>query len=390
MSTAPRLEVVSTPAISKGLAGVVADETAVSQVRGEAGELVYRGIRIEEIAVRSSFEEMVFFLLHGQLPKYGELQTLESLMQTMRALPTEICELIDEASHQAHPMAVLQACVAALAFHYPAGSISNRDNNVLHALQTISKVATASARISRVRRGLKPVEPRTDLSHAENILYMFFGRLPDSGDVRIFETALILHMDHDFNASTFAARVIGSTEAGVCASVSGALGALSGPLHGGANERVMEMVEKIGSPSAAAEWIKSTLAAKGKVPGFGHRVYRTVDPRAVVIRDALERLVGKTGDRHDYDILAAVEQTMVETLGKQNKDYIRENVDFWSGALFKSLGFGAADFTPIFAMARTVGWCAHLLEMWSDNRIYRPAAKYVGPESARYLRMDER
>jgi citrate synthase len=330
------------------------------------------------------------FLLKGTLPRQEELATIEIILQNTRELPTDICHIIDESAAFAHPMAVLQTAMAALAFHLPAGSITDTERNLSHSLAVVSKVATAVARISRIRRGLMPIHPRNDLSHAENVLYMFMGRLPDSGDVRVFETALILHMDHDFNASTFSARVIGSTEAGICASVAGALGALSGPLHGGANERVMEMVAQIGHVDGAAEWIRKTLAAKGKVPGFGHRVYRTVDPRAVVIRDALERLVGKTGQRHEYDILAAVEKTMVETLGKQNKDYVRENVDFWSGALFKILGFSAADFTPIFAVARTVGWCAHLLEMWKDNRIYRPSAKYVGPEEAHYVRVDER
>jgi citrate synthase len=378
------------PSISKGLAGVVADETAVSQVRGEEGALVYRGIPIEALAYRSSFEEMTFFLLQEQLPRAEELSNTQIALQRARPIPKDVADLIDASAARAHPMAVLQTAVAALSFYLPQAPITNRAKNVETSLEMISRVATIAARISRIRRGLVPVEPRTDLSHAENILYMFFGRVPDSGDVRVFETALILHMDHDFNASTFSARVIGSTEAGICASVSGALGALSGPLHGGANERVMEMVANIGSADAVPDFIQKRLASKGKVPGFGHRVYRTVDPRAVVIRDALERLVGKTGQRHDYDILAAVEKTMVETLGNQNKDYIRENVDFWSGALFKLLGFSHEDFTPIFAIARTVGWCSHLLEMWKDNRIYRPAAQYVGPVQANYLPINER
>ncbi len=391
MSTALKVQDKTAPTLSKGLAGVVADETSISQVRGEEGALVYRGIPIDVLAYRSTFEEMAFFLLRSSLPRSQELVDTTRVLQEARALPSDVVDMITKAaSTQAHPMAILQTAMAALDFHMPPFSIANRLQNAKTSLQIISKIATAAALISRVSKGLNPVDPRSDLSHAENILYMFNGRIPDAGDVRVFETALILHMDHDFNASTFTARVIGSTEAGICASVAGALGALSGPLHGGANERVMEMVAEIGSVEAVVPWIQKKLAAKGKVPGFGHRVYRTVDPRAVVIRDALERIVGKTGLRREYDILAAIERTMVETLGSQNKDYIRENVDFWSGALFKILGFSAIDFTPIFAMARTVGWCAHLLEMWVDNRIYRPAAHYVGPVSAEYTPLSER
>ncbi len=379
-----------TDGFSKGLAGVVADETAVSQVQGEVGQLIYRGIPIQQLAYRSSFEEMSAFLLRGTLPRLDELILISVAFQGSRELPFEVREVIDNAPKASHSMAVLQSAIATLSTHLHPIPIARSDENDMQAVELISKLSTCVARISRVRRGLKPVEPRSDLTHAENFLYMMRGELPDAGDVRVFETALILHMDHDFNASTFAGRTIASTEAGLCSSVAGAIGALSGPLHGGANERVMEMVEKVGSVDAASDWVKSTLAAKGKVPGFGHRVYRTSDPRAEIIRDALERLVGKTGKRREYDILAAVQQNMIHELGVKNKDYIRENVDFWSGALFKNLGFLNDDFTPIFAVARVVGWCSHILEMWRDNRIYRPSARYVGPLNAQYVRMEER
>jgi citrate synthase len=375
---------------SKGLAGVVVDETAVSQVRGEEGQLVYRGIPIQDLAYRSSFEEMTFFLLRGHLPRADELNEITVQMQAAREISIEVRQVIDGAPRSAHSMAVLQSAVAAMSLRQGAIPVSRKEDNLQQAVEIISKLSTCIARISRVRKGLSPVGPRSDLTHVENFLYMVKGQLPDAGDIRVFETACLLHMDHDFNASTFSGRAIASTEAGLCASVSGAIGALSGPLHGGANERVMEMVEKIGSKEHALEWVKNTLANKGKVPGFGHRIYRTTDPRAIVLRDALERIVGKTGQRREYDILAAVEKTMIETLGQQNKDYIRENVDFWSGALYKCLGFSADDFTPVFALARVVGWCSHILEMWQDNRIYRPSAKYVGPVHAEYTRITDR
>lgn len=378
------------PAYAKGLAGVVAGETSVSQVQGEEGRLIYRGVPVEEMAARSTFEECAFFLLRGYLPGERELNESNSAMRLQRILPKSVTRTIDSANADAHPMSILQAAVAAMDYDIGARSIRNEDQNQRIALSLISRIGTAIARISRHRRGLRQVEPRLDLSHVENFLFMMNGEVPDAETAHVFEGALILHMDHDFNASTFTSRVIASTESSMAAALSGAVGALSGPLHGGANEKVMEMVDRIGSPDQARAWIKNALAAKEKIMGFGHRVYRTTDPRAVYLRSMLERLVSKTGRRHEYDILAIVHDAMVEELSKKDKDYVWPNVDFWSGAFYRVLGFESADFTPIFALARSVGWCAHILENWRDNRIFRPAAWYIGPQKSEYTKSWER
>jgi citrate synthase len=375
---------------SKGLADVIADATSVSQVQGEEGRLIYRGIPIEELAQNASFEEVVHFLLRGSLPDAAELERTKRVMTEGRSLPQHVEALIDHADRNAHPMQVLQAAVATLSFGDGQVKLGDVEGNINRALKLTSQVATAVARYSRRRRGLEPVAPMPDLSHAENFLYMMLGKRPSREEAHIFDVSLVLHADHDFNASTFAARVIASTEAGLVTSVSGAIGALSGPLHGGANEKVLRMVDEIGSADKARAWVLDALQTKKKVMGFGHRVYRTMDPRAKVLRAMLEKLVNSKGDRKTYDTLVAVHDTMIEELSKKQKDYIWPNVDFWSGSLLRLLGIETIDFTPIFAVARVVGWSSHIIEMWQDNRIYRPAAKYVGPTDAQYIPIDKR
>jgi citrate synthase len=375
---------------SKGLADVIADATSVSQVQGEEGRLIYRGIAIEELAEHATFEEVAHFLLKGELPLAQDLDRTKKTMSEGRSLPQHVEALIDNADKSAHPMQVLQAAVATLSFGEGQVKLNDTDGNINRALKLASQVATAVARFSRRRRGLEPIPPMPELSHAENFLYMVHGKRPSKEEARIFDVSLILHADHDFNASTFAGRVIASTEAGLIASVSGAVGALSGPLHGGANEKVLRMVDEIGDAKKAREWVLDALANKKKVMGFGHRVYRTMDPRAKVLRVMLENLVAARGDRSTYDTLLAVHDTMIEELSKKQKDYIWPNVDFWSGSLLRLLGFDPIDFTPIFAVARVVGWCSHIVEMWQDNRLYRPAAKYVGPINQHYVPVDKR
>lgn len=375
---------------SKGLAGVVADTTAVSQVQGEVGQLIYRGISIEELAAKSSFEECTYFSLYGKLPTRNQLQKFISEMVEHRVLPKYVENIIADAPRFAHPMSVLQAALAAMGYEEHTVNLKNEEANIHNAIRIVSQLATAVARISRDRRGLDPVAPRKDLSHAENFLYMLHGKIPSKEESRMFDVALILHLDHDFNASTFAGRVVGSTEAKLCNAISSAIGALSGPLHGGANEKVLEMVDAIGAPAHAKEWVHHALATKAKVMGFGHRVYRTMDPRAKVLRAMLEKLVATKEDKTTYDTLKIVHDTMIEELSKNSKDYIWPNVDFWSGALYRLMGIESIDFTPIFAVARVAGWASHIIEMWRDNRIYRPAAKYIGPQHQEYIEIDKR
>ncbi len=375
---------------SKGLAGVIADTTAVSQVQGEVGRLIYRGISIEDLAEKSTFEECAYFSLYGKLPTKNQLKKFTTQMVQNRVLPKHVEAVIEAAPRFAHPMATLQAAVAAMAYEESAVNLKNEEANINNAIRLISQLATAVARISRDRRGLCPIAPRCDLSHAENFLYMMSGSVASKDEARMFDVALILHLDHDFNASTFAGRVVGSTEAKLASSISSAIGALSGPLHGGANEKVLEMADSIGAPENAKAWVANALATKAKVMGFGHRVYRTMDPRAKVLRAMLEKLVATKEDKSTYETLRIVHDTMIEELSKTSKDYIWPNVDFWSGSLYRLMGIDSIDFTPIFAVARVAGWSSHIIEMWRDNRIYRPAAKYVGPASDSYTDISSR
>lgn len=375
---------------SKGLAGVVADATSVSQVQGNEGRLIYRGISIEELAEKTTFEEMTFFLLRGKLPSKAELDAITKELKDNRGLPSHVETLIDNAPTTAHPMSVLQTALSALAYDEPTVNLKEVERNIHTAIKVTAQLATATARVSRRRRGLQPVAPKADLTHAENFLYMLHGKEVAKEEARMFEVALVLHMDHDFNASTFAARVIASTEARLLSSLSGAMGALSGPLHGGANEKVLEMADAIGSPDKAKAWVTNALATKAKVMGFGHRVYRTMDPRAKILKKMLDNLVSKKSDKTTYNTLTIVHDSMIEELSKKEKDYIWPNVDFWSGALYRLMDIPTIDFTPIFAVARVVGWSSHIIEMWQDNRIYRPAAKYVGPTDAHYVDLNKR
>ncbi len=375
---------------SKGLAGVVADATSVSQVQGEVGKLIYRGISIEELAEKSTYEECVYFSLYGKLPTQNQFNKFISEMRSNRVLPKTVETVISAAPRSAHPMAVLQAAIAAIGFDEQPVNLKNEEHNIHSAIKIISQLATAVARISRERRGLQPIAPNPDLSHAENFLYMLNGNVPNKDEARMFDVALILHLDHDFNASTFAGRVVASTEAKMSLSISAAIGALSGPLHGGANEKVLEMADAIGAPENAKAWVANALATKAKVMGFGHRVYRTMDPRAKVLRGMLEKLVATKKEKDTYETLRIVHDTMIEELSKTSKDYIWPNVDFWSGALYRLMGIESIDFTPIFAVSRVAGWSSHIVEMWRDNRIYRPAAKYVGPADDKYVDIKNR
>ncbi|RDB37222.1 citrate/2-methylcitrate synthase [Spirobacillus cienkowskii] len=375
---------------SKGLAGVVADATSVSQVQGEVGRLIYRGISIEDLAEKSTFEECVYFSLYGKMPTQNELNKFVIQMKSHRVLPKTVEAVIKAAPRSAHPMAVLQAAVAAMGFDENPVNLKSEELNIQNAIKIISQLATAVAFISRDRRGLPVISPNINLSHAENFLYMLKGEVPNKDESRMFDVALILHLDHDFNASTFAARVVASTEAKLSLSISAAIGALSGPLHGGANEKVLEMADAIGSPQNAKAWVANALATKAKVMGFGHRVYRTMDPRAKVLRGMLEKLVASKKEKDTYETLRIVHDTMIEELSKTSKDYIWPNVDFWSGAMYRLMGIESIDFTPIFAVARVAGWSSHIVEMWRDNRIYRPAAKYVGPTNENYPEIKNR
>lgn len=375
---------------NKGLAGVAVDSTSISQVQGEAGRLIYRGISIEELAEPASFEEAAFLSLQGQLPTKSELSAVRELLKSKRKLSAHTTAVIDAAPKNAHPMHVLQAATATLSYENPVARLANRDELINQSWDLIAKFSSMVTRISRQRQGLPLIEADSSLNHTDNFYYQMTGQKLDARSAKIFETAMNLHIDHDFNASTFAARVVSSTEATLPAAISAAVGSLSGPLHGGANEKVIEMAKKVGSPAAAPAFVHDALQNKKKVMGFGHRVYRQMDPRAKVLRAMLEEMVQKTGDRTIFDTLLAVHDTMIGELSKKEKDYIWPNVDFWSGALYLQLKIPSSDFTPLFAVARVAGWVSHVVELWSDNRIYRPAAKYIGRDNIVFTPIDRR
>ncbi len=373
---------------SKGLAGVIADTTQISQVQGEDGRLIYRGISIDELANQSSFEEVSYFLLKGKLPNPSELSSWTDKLKKYRKLDSDVEKALLSLPTDMHPMVALQALLAVLIHKEKPAQLKDKEAHIETSAFLISQLATLIAQVSRRRRGLPLLPVKDSLSHTSHFLYLLQGKDPDAKIAHFFDVAMILHMDHDFNASTFAARVIASTEAHLTSAISGAIGALSGPLHGGANERVLDMADAIKSPDKASAWILETLQKKGKVMGFGHRVYRTLDPRAKILKEILDTLAkdSKTPDV-TFDILKKVHDTMIEELSKKEKDYIWPNVDFWSGSFYRNIGIEKIDFTPLFALARVVGWSSHVIEMWEDNRIYRPAAEYVGPDHVPYTKV---
>lgn len=362
---------------SKGLAGVIADATTLCLINGEQGKLYYRGYSIYDIASnQATFGEVAHLLLKGALPTQSELEAFSAQLQARRSCPEALIKLVTALPADAHPMAALQTAVAALATYSDVQG-DDREANVSRAIDLVAKLPTLVAAYARSSEGKSPVAPRDDLNHAANFLYMVNGEAPSEQAARTFEVALILHMEHSFNASTFTGRVVASTLCTMYSAVSAAVGALSGPLHGGANERVLNMVAEIGTPDKAEAFVENILANKGRVMGMGHRVYKAKDPRSVILEEMLADLVQKSGKSNDFEILKKVENVMRAAMEKKGKD-VWPNVDFFSGALYALLGIAPKHFTPIFAIARVVGWTAHILELWEDNRIYRPRAHYEG------------
>ena len=370
-----------------GLAGVPAAESEISYIDGERGLLAYRGIPIQELASRSSFEETTYLLLHGRLPHRPELQEFGERLKRHRGVKFHLAEIVKRLPEGAHPMNALQASVAALGSLYPGRDVNDPRVQDETAIRLIAKLPTLVAMFQRIREGNEPVPPRDDLSHAANFLYMLAGREPDPLAARVMDTNLILHADHTFNASTFAARVVASTLADGYTVIAAAVGSLSGPLHGGANERVMDLLEEIGAPGNARPFLEAKLARKEKVMGLGHRVYKVKDPRAYILERLAQQLFDKLGASPLYDTAKAVETAADELLGSKG---IYPNVDFYSGIVYDRLGIPRDLFTPIFAVSRVAGWCAHWLEQVRSNRIFRPRQVYVGKKDQEYVPMNQR
>ncbi len=369
-----------------GLEGIAIAESGISFVDGQAGRLEYRGIGIEELAEHSSFEETACLLLFGNLPTPEKLEQFKTELCTHRRLKYRIVDLIKCLPETGHPMDALQAGLAAIGMFYPLRQKMDELDRRLACVRLISKTPGVVAAFEQLRRGNEHVMPRDELTLAGNFLYMMNGRDPDPAEERILDICLILHADHTMNASTFAGRVVGSTLATPYSVASSALGALSGPLHGGANEDVMALLDAIGSPQRAGSVIQEMIAKKTKVPGFGHRVYKTMDPRAKILKKYAQQLSEKSGSHH-FETALVVESVMREHYKEKG---IWPNVDFFSGIVYSELGIPRDCFTPVFAIARVAGWLAHWLEQVSKNRIYRPTQKYIGPHNQPYVPLEKR
>ena len=365
--------------VFKGLEGVIAAESSICKIDGQKGKLYYLGYSISELTEHCSFEEVVYLLLFGELPNSKQLSEFQQRMRRQRGLNPQVREMVRNFPAESHPMELLQAVIA-----YLSGSVRHRIHhsdscNCRDTLHQVAQLATVVASLHRYRHNLDYIEPRTDLSHGANLLYMMRGEEPDELEGDIMDKCLIIHAEHSFNASTFTARVVASTLSTCYCSIAAAIGALYGRLHGGANEHVMAMVDDIGEPERARVWVTDALAQGRKIMGMGHRVYRTIDPRAIVMEDYLKQLSEKYNDFSYYRILKEVETTMREHMDKKGKK-IYPNVDFFSGAVYRLMKIPAVLYTPLFAVARVAGWLAHILEQRVGNRIYRPKASYVGQD----------
>lgn len=373
--------------VEKGLENIAIKETRLSSIDGEKGKLYYVGYPIEELAEHSSYEEVCFLLLHGRLPTRNELENFSAMLVSERSLPRQVVDVLRTLPRTAPMMSWLKTGVDLLSLFDPDAEKTDDESRLKTATRLISKVATLTATAYRLARGLEPVEPRSDLSHAGNFLYMVTGNKSSPLEEKIMDVAFILHAEHELPASTTAALVVASTLSDLYSAVSAGIGALKGPLHGGANEKALEMLQTIGSPDKADGYVANELAAKRRIMGFGHRVYRSFDPRARIFKRYLEQLSEKRGDKTLLQVAEAVENAVIKRMGGKS---IFPNIDLYSGPVFHLLGLGKEIFTPFFAAARTVGWLAHVLEYWRDNRLIRPRAVYVGPEPRSYIPLDKR
>jgi len=370
-----------------GLAGVPAAKSSVSDVDGQRGILEYRGIRIEELCAKSSFLETAFLLLLGRLPAKSELDQFVGDITHHRRIKYGIVDLIKCLPEQGHPMDALQAAVAALGMFYPGRNVKDIDNNYWSAVRLIAKLPTIVAAYARLRRGDDHIPPRDDLNFCQNFLYMLSERAPEKVWSETLDVCLILHAEHTMNASTFAGMVTASTLADPYTVVASSIGALKGPLHGGANEEVVEMLKEIGTPARVRPYLERKLKDEQKIMGLGHRVYKVKDPRASVLQSLCERLFRECGPSPLYEVALEVERISAELLEGKG---IYPNVDFYSGIIYDKMGIEVEFFTPIFAMARVAGWLAHWFEQLRENKLFRPDQIYEGEHNRPYVPLEKR
>ncbi len=379
-----------------GLEGVPATKSNISDLDGKKGVLTYRGYRIRDLAEHSTFEEVSLLLLDGKLPTAEALEEFDRQIRSNRPVKYNIREIMKYLPATGHPMEMLQASVACLAMFYPGedcltGGDECRDLNYVHnmSVKILARMATLVTMWQHIRTGYDPIPPRRDLSYAANLLYMFNGEEPDPLLARIMDACLILHAEHTINASTFAALVAGSTLSSPYLVIAAAVGTLSGPLHGGANQKVIEMLEAIGSPANVKPWLDKQLANKAKIWGMGHREYKVKDPRATILQKLMMDLMQHRGGQMSpiFETALALEAACEERLAAKG---VWANVDFYSGILYSEMGIPADQFTSIFAIARCAGWLAHWREQLKDNRIFRPTQMYTGEKERDYVPIAER
>ena len=360
-----------------GLEGVVSNETAICNLQGKQGNggLEYRGYRIEDLAGRVSYEESSFLLLHGDLPNAAQLREFDARLRANRGLPAPLIELLRHIPKNVHPMDVLRTSVSTLAHFDPDVNADPTDHaaNVRKAERMVAQMATAVAYRERLSSGHEPIPPRDDLDYSANFLHMISGKVPSETMRKAFDLSMVLYTEHELNASTFAARVTVSTLSDIYSGIVAAIGTLKGSLHGGANEEAWKVLESVGSPDNAEQWIKDALARKARIMGFGHRVYKTGDPRAAILKEYCIALAKETGDDRWEKIAEPIER---EVTSKKN---LPPNVDWPSARLYHYMGLNLDIYTPMFAMARVSGWSAHIIEQLDNNRLMRPRAHYVGP-----------
>lgn len=382
MDTAKESSAAGTAAA--GLRGVVAAQSSIGDVNGEKGILIYQGYDIHDLAANSTFEETVFLLWKGRLPKKEELEALEAELRANYEVPAEVIGMMKDFPKEADPMDVLRTTVSALDFYDRDGHGTDLETATQSAIKLTAQLPTLVAAWENIRNGKEPVAPKKDLNIATNFLYMMKGEMPDPDEAHMFDVCLILHADHELNASTFTTRVVAGTLADVYGSVTAGIAALAGPLHGGANTNVMKMLLEIGDIDKIDSWLDEALAAKRKIMGIGHAVYKTEDPRATWLRKYSQQMGEKKGDLKWFEMSQKIEKLMHEKKG------MFPNVDFYSASTYYQMSLPLDQFTPIFAVSRVSGWTGHILEQYANNKLIRPRAEYIGAHDQKYTPIGER
>ncbi|HKL03147.1 MAG TPA: bifunctional 2-methylcitrate synthase/citrate synthase [Cryomorphaceae bacterium] len=368
----------------KGLAGVVADDTAISKVMPEINSLVYRGYKVQDLAEKCNFEEVAFLLVNGDLPDQAQLDAFTAVERGERKISADLKAVIERFPKAAHPMDTLRTAVSFVGMEDPRIWDDSRETSIEKYISLLAKIPTIIAASYRHAKGKELIDPDKNLSISENFFHMCFGKVPAKEVIKAFDVSLILYAEHSFNASTFTTRVITSTTSDMYSAVVGGIGALKGPLHGGANEQVMHMLKEVGEPEKAKKWMLKALEEKRKVMGFGHRVYRKGDSRVPTMKKYTEKMASFTGAEKWLEIANILEETMVSEKG------IHPNLDFPAGPAYYMMGFEIDMFTPIFVMSRVTGWCAHIMEQRADNKIIRPLSGYNGESERAVKSISER